>query len=143
MHMRCITCKTIKSPEDFPWKNQVQGTRATYCLECKKAYNKVWYAKNKDKHKVTVSLNNQKYRTRARNYTQEYLKTHPCVDCGNTDIEVLQFDHRDRELKQTEIINLFSGSIQSIQQEIDKCDVRCANCHIKRTRRQMGWWTTD
>jgi hypothetical protein len=24
--------------------------------------------------------------------------------------------------------------------EIDKCDVRCANCHRRRTAADFGWW---
>jgi hypothetical protein len=31
-------------------------------------------------------------------------------------------------------------SIARIKEEIEKCDVRCANCHTRRTAHQFGWW---
>ena len=69
-----------------------------------------------------------------------YLKEHPCVDCGETDPIVLEFDHiRD---KHKEISRLISDgvSFEMIQKEIEKCEVRCANCHRKRTAIQLGWY---
>ena len=67
-----------------------------------------------------------------------YFRDHPCVDCGETDPIVLEFDHlgdksfcigtgfRDRNW-------------QSVLDEIAKCDVVCANCHRRRTARRGGF----
>lgn len=30
-----------------------------------------------------------------------------------------------------------------VKAEIAKCDVRCSNCHIKRTTKQFNWWKLD
>ena len=38
----------------------------------------------------------------------EFLLEHPCVDCGETDMLVLQFDHRDRTDKVIEVGRLIS-----------------------------------
>jgi hypothetical protein len=31
-------------------------------------------------------------------------------------------------------------SVRQLQAEIDKCEVRCVNCHRRRSRRVLGWW---
>jgi hypothetical protein len=73
-------------------------------------------------------------RPKIRTYINEYKKEHPCVDCGETDIRVLQFDHRDPSLKANTINKLANGfgGMQAVVQEIEKCDVRCANCHQRK-----------
>ena len=32
---------------------------------------------------------------------------------------------------------------EHIEEEIDKCDVRCANCHRKKHAREGGWYKTQ
>jgi hypothetical protein len=67
----------------------------------------------------------------------EFFRTHPCVDCGETDPLVLEFDHLGD--KRFTISHNFSGrNWQSILKEMEKCDVVCANCHRRRTARQFG-----
>jgi hypothetical protein len=56
-----------------------------------------------------------------------------CVDCGNKDWRVLEFDHLgDKESGVSRMIatNLSLGRIMA---EIDKCEIRCANCHRIKT----------
>lgn len=73
---------------------------------------------------------------------RRYVHDHPCVDCGEPDWRVLEFDHRNRTMKQAAVSNLITqgASIERIQQEIAHCDVRCANCHRRRTITQLGWY---
>lgn len=68
-------------------------------------------------------------------YVLNHLKENPCMDCGNDDIKVLEFDHRDREEKIANISRLVGNSnFQTLKDEIPKCDVVCRNCHIIRER---------
>jgi transcription elongation factor Elf1 len=71
-----------------------------------------------------------------------YLRANPCVDCGEEDIAVLEFDHRCRVSKQDRVSALVCQgySWETVKTEIDKCDVRCANCHRRRTAIQLGWY---
>jgi hypothetical protein len=70
-----------------------------------------------------------------------YLCEHACVDCGENDPVVLQFDHV-RGAKRADMAQLVQdhATVATLEAEAAKCDVRCANCHVKRTARQFGWW---
>jgi hypothetical protein len=76
-------------------------------------------------------------RTANQAFIVDYLRTHPCVDCGERDIVVLEFDHlRDKTASVSRL--LAANSIRRIQQEIAKCEVVCANCHRRRTARRVN-----
>lgn len=66
---------------------------------------------------------------------------HPCK-CGESDPTALDCDHRDPKTKRDSICELSrtSYSIAVLKEELDKCDVMCANCHRKRTAKQFGWY---
>ena len=67
----------------------------------------------------------------------EYKRENPCVDCGARDIDVLQFDHRNSADKVDAVNKLAnSSSYDAVVKEIDKCDVRCANCHQLKHKEQ-------
>jgi hypothetical protein len=70
----------------------------------------------------------------------QYLRSHPCVDCGESDPVVLDFDHRDG-VEKIETISVLRarGRREQLFAEIAKCDVRCSNCHSRRTAMQFGW----
>ena len=57
----------------------------------------------------------------------DYLKKHPCVDCGEKNPIVLEFDHlRDKLIEVSRLVQY--TSINKVQSEIEKCEIRCANC---------------
>lgn len=57
-----------------------------------------------------------------------------CVDCGNGDIRVLEFDHA-RGSKDFTIGQSYSTATRKkMLAELEKCDVVCANCHRIRTK---------
>ena len=58
-----------------------------------------------------------------------------CIDCGYAaHAEALQFDHIDNN-KKASVSNLVRSdySWATIMIEINKCEVRCANCHAVKT----------
>jgi len=70
-------------------------------------------------------------------YIWEYLLKHPCVDCGETNPLVLQFDHvRGEKRKAISAMVSNSSSLGAIKKEIKKTDVRCANCHTIKTLKE-------
>ncbi len=110
-------------------------------IEDRKANSRKHYQDNKEKYMER----NRLARQRNQQYVLSYLAENPCVDCGMTDARCLQFDHRDVELKTANVSKLIQAavSIKKIQAEIDKCDVRCANCHSIRTCIQFGWYKNE
>jgi len=76
----------------------------------------------------------------SRNFVRAFLANHPCVDCSESDIVVLEFDH----VRGTKAFNIAylvgqGRDLQTIKTEMDKCEVRCANCHRRKTAKQFGW----
>jgi len=70
----------------------------------------------------------------------DHLTSHPCIDCGETDITVLDFDHRERSGKTDDIAALIRrGNPKLLVSEMAKCDVRCANDHRRKTAREFGY----
>lgn len=129
----CTKCKKRFSEELFYLK---KGKRKSICKFCQAKYWKEWYAnpENKRAHIAHNKITSDALIKRDYAYIDEYLKSHPCSECGEERITVLQFHHRDDETKDDCVSNLaHSGySIKRIQNEIDKCDVLCANCHLVR-----------
>jgi hypothetical protein len=81
----------------------------------------------------------RKRRLVIREWLYNYLASHACVDCGENDPIVLQFDHiRDKTYNISNMSR--SYGLESIKEEIDKCEVRCANCHLRRTAKQQNWY---
>lgn len=79
------------------------------------------------------------YRYRKAMAVHEYLLSHPCVDCGEADPVVLEFDHV-RGVKKATVSSMIGGtySTERLFEEIAKCDVRCANCHRRVTAARGG-----
>ena len=50
---------------------------------------------------------------------------------------VLEFDHINPEEKISNVSDLMKFSINKVKKEIAKCEVRCANCHRRKTAQQF------
>jgi hypothetical protein len=142
-HKICSTCNSNKPVLDFGKKSNAKDGLQSNCKICQRLKVNQHYSKNLQYYKDKAAIRDKVTAAKHRELLIKYLAEHPCVDCGNQDIEVLQFDHLDRSTKLDEISNMLKGSTKKLLEELDKCAVRCANCHIKRTRRQLGWWVHD
>ena len=82
----------------------------------------------------------KRHRLKIRAELLNYLSDKSCVDCGEKDPIVLEFDHIDSKNKFKIVAKLLSGhySWKTVLSEIQKCDIRCANCHRRKTYRQFG-----
>jgi hypothetical protein len=134
----CTKCGEVKPLEAFPPVRRGEPKLQTWCRDCFAAYGAEYYRKNREAQKARLLRNATARRNDNRLCAIAYLRTHPCVDCGEMDIVVLQFDHlRDKKVDVARMIN--SGSTwEAIEREIGKCEVRCANCHRLATARRYA-----
>jgi hypothetical protein len=109
-----------------------------------KEYMRNWYLKNREKNleKARVyrlshsgAKKMVKFRLRGRSFL-DVAKDKPCFDCHIKYAPwIMTFDHRDPKQKKFEMAGSTSRSLKTLQAEIDKCDVVCANCHAERTHK--------
>lgn len=67
----------------------------------------------------------------------DYYESHPCVDCGEPDPVV--------HVRGQKMFNVSEAAhkgfgIERIEAEIAKCDVRCCNCHRRKTAQRGNWY---
>lgn len=134
----CCRCRKEKPEQDFSARRS--GALQNYCRDCGKAYHREWYRRNHAKVRPRqTALEKKRYRERQA-WVYDYLRTHPCVDCGESDPVVLEFDHvrGKKVLEISELVNK-RATLEAIKAEVAKCEVRCCNDHRKKTASQMGW----
>lgn len=74
----------------------------------------------------------QKLRGLKRKYEAVQMNGGKCMRCGyNKNLAALDFHHRDPNTKKFQIdIRAFSNTnLDTLREELDKCDLLCANCH--------------
>lgn len=137
----CSSCKQELSLDNFgKSKNQSDGY-GIYCRECRRKQERQRYQKNKEFYKQKVYKSKVRRRKIIREKIGQYLSQNPCVDCGEKDIVVLDFDHLENKNFNISVgINNAYGW-EKIKKEIDKCEVVCSNCHRRRTAsRRDNYW---
>jgi hypothetical protein len=92
------------------------------------------------KNKEDLYKAQKRHRIKVRQNVLEFLSDKKCIDCSESDPIVLDFDHKNQKTKFKTIHQMLSGhySWSSVLREIDKCEVRCANCHRRKTYTQLG-----
>ena len=136
---RCSRCRESKPESDFGTRGK--GRLQTNCRQCNAAYLREHYQANCDYY--IRKARRFQVRRKQEHYPRlfAYFAEHPCVDCGETDPVVLQFDHVRGE-KAGNVGSMVAGGYpwSRIEAEIAKCEVRCANCHWRRTAKQFNWY---
>jgi hypothetical protein len=138
----CKSCGLERDAEkDFNWEYKSRGKRQARCKYCQSELSKLHYLNNKGIYNERTRARKAQVLTENMSRISSHLSMHPCVDCGNPDIRVLEFDHV-RGHKTEEISHLLSQGCgwPRIESEIAKCEVRCANCHRIKTLERGKWW---
>lgn len=137
LQKRCATCGLTRPLSDFNLRRRATDGLQSRCRDCSRA----WYLAHKAEHDANVQRRNKRVRADYRQRLADYLLDHPCVDCGEPDVRVLDFDHEDPARKLDEVARLVGNGIAwaRVEAEIAKCSVRCANCHRRRTATMRGY----
>jgi hypothetical protein len=83
-----------------------KGTRQSHCRRCQASYRHAHYLANRDDYIRREVARMAGYRDANRALLLAYLLDHPCVDCGEADPVILDFDHRDPATKRDEVARL-------------------------------------
>ena len=134
---RCCTCKQVKPLEDFNRMTRSQGWPPGFLPRLQQGVPLRPLGTSHGPDQGTRGSGGDESRS-ARSWSTT-CDLHPCVDCGESDIVVLEFDHlRDKTANVSYLIS--TGEIPRIKEEIAKCEVVCANCHRRRTSERGGWY---
>ena len=105
-------------------------------IEYDKKYNELNREKRREQNKKWREENKEhrrEYRQEKKAICLEYLGG-KCVVCGTT--HNLEFDHIKREGKKYEISSRVSNNFDNIKEELDKCQLLCAPCHLDKTAKE-------
>jgi len=137
---RCAACATYKSSAEFSFSDEASRSLNSYCRKCYAAYRHAHYLANKPDYIARAIAQVNGRREQNRREVMIYLASHPCVDCGIDNVIVLEFDHRDPRDKLMNVGSMMASKRWArVRAEIDKCEVRCVNCHRRKTARDFRW----
>ena len=129
---RCGRCERVLPASAF---NRHGAGRQWWCRECFRAY----FRERGSRHLAQVAASRTRRRAAAHDFIERYLSCHPCSDCGEVDLTVLEFDHRRDKRAAVSTLRYAATGCAALAEEVAKCDVVCANCHRRRTARRAGW----
>jgi hypothetical protein len=124
---KCGSCKKIKSLKNYQERYYASGNHG-YDSSCKPCVS--------IRHQISGRNRNRE----ARELVFNYLLKHPCIDCGETNVLALEFDHVHS--KKFDIGNALNNNvmIDLIKAEIKKCVIRCSSCHRIKTHKELNSW---
>ncbi len=135
----CNICFKEKVFSEFHKRGEKIGS---YCKSCVSLYMREWRSFDKKGFNAKKLAQTKSRKEKLNKFIITYLTSHPCIVCGEVDPVVLEFDHRDPNEKEFTIAEGVGKvySLEKIEIEIAKCDVLCANCHRRKTAKQLGWY---
>ena len=128
----CSRCARLREEHLF---NRYGDGRQWWCRDCFKRYYDAERARHRQRNNTLKTARVRE----AQAFVLEHLAARSCVDCGEADPVVLEFDHLGT--KRSEISTLVRRGVllSVLATEIARCDIVCAGCHRRRTATRAGW----
>lgn len=124
---RCGKCGRNRRLTSFHKRGKIHQA---WCKDCVRENDRARYQANPQHRRDLTAAYNQRNRVRLRE-----VKQGPCTDCGlRFHPAAMQFDHigTDKTASVSDMVRL-GYRWDRIKEEIDKCELVCANCHAVRT----------
>ena len=103
MTSSCPGCGEGRAVSEFKITDRATSKPQVYSKECGRRYLRDHYARNKAYYVQKAMRRNRGQRRSLVDVILEHFSTHPCVDYGETDPMVLDFDHIDPSTKEFDI----------------------------------------
>lgn len=136
---RCCRCKALKDTGEFHRTVVRKDGLQAYCRDCKKLIDKEHNERNPRRNYE----HRREYALRNLRWLHEYLKTKrwEWEGCTVSDPDMLVLDHLNPHEKRGHVSTIAHGSfsLKTVQAEVAKCRVLCANHHQKHTIQQFGY----
>ena len=128
MMRRCRRCGSSKPLSEFHrWRDDYQS----WCKGCRREYAAAHY----QQHKARRQEQNERRQAEFLVWYTSLKAGKPCADCGGTFRPVaMHWHHLPGTEKEASLADLAKrGSKRRVLDEIEKCELICANCHAVRT----------
>lgn len=138
---KCVKCLIEKQESDFWNRSRSSDWLQKCCKECKRKYDNSYYSNLPHSNKRQKKVNSVKRKNEILRFVVNLSLEKWCIDCGYKENPApLQFDHRgNKDFNVSDMIRR-GHSLNNILSEIEKCDVRCANCHAIKTAVEQQWY---
>lgn len=103
------------------------------CHSCYQSWRRKNTVKGKEANRRNKLLEVKRRKIKNRIWINDLKENSPCYDCKKYyPYWVMQFDHTE-DNKSFHISGNLSRTINTLKEEINKCDLVCATCHAHRT----------
>lgn len=119
----CVECG---KPKDMPRKSP-------YCEKCAKGRvrdKERLKSLKRNQGKITKRQKRKEKRKVIFEFLRDFKKEHPCVRCGCSDYRCLTFHHVGKKKFELSCAADRNVSLRQVRNEIAKCIILCANCHM-------------
>jgi len=135
----CSRCKVEKDVTAFYPHPRTKDGLQSYCRDCKRIIDREYSARHREeKNKASRQWRKANPDKLAAQYQKrkEFLISlkKPCVKCGESRPNVIEFHHIDPATKLFNIAYVASNGArpkEAVLKEIEKCVCLCANCHAE------------
>lgn len=129
---KCSICKIEKPRSEFNWKSKSCGKKHSACRICENKSKREKYATSKSTRKYYRDKAARRRRER-QDKIVSWLNEQDlqCERCGASHPAVIVFHHRDPAQKKYNVAHIKGGAVsfEAFINEVEKCNVLCANCH--------------